>query len=169
METLEAIFTRRSVRHFTGKPVPPNLVNTLLRAAMYAPSARNQQEWHFVVITDREKLEEITLVHPYAQSLKEAALAVLVCADESIQPDPGYWSLDCAAAMQNLLLAAHASGLGAVWLGVSPRKERMDAIRRVTGLPDGIQPVALAAIGWPAEMPTTEERFKEERVHTNQF
>jgi nitroreductase len=114
MDAIQAILTRRSIRQYTQAPVPTELVETLLRAASSAPSAGNRQPWQFAVIRDRAKLDAIPGFHPHAEMVRSARLAILVCADASAQPDPGYWVQDCSAAMQNLLLAAHAQGLGAV-------------------------------------------------------
>jgi len=115
MDAIEAILTRRSIRRFRDEPVSDDLIETLLRAAMAAPSAGNQQPWHFVVIRDRETLDTTSTVHPYATMAAEAALAIVVCGDTTLEMHKGFWVQDCAAAIQNLLLAAHASGLGAVW------------------------------------------------------
>jgi nitroreductase len=124
MDAIEAILGRRSIRSYTDKPVAKETVQQLLEAAMAAPSAGNQQPWHFVVVDDRALLEKITTVHPYAQMAKSAQLGILVCGDLSLEMHQGYWVQDCAAATENLLVAAHALGLGAVWTGVHPRSER---------------------------------------------
>ena len=116
MNTLDAIRTRRSVRKYAAgrKPVAPETVRILLEAAMAAPSAGNQQPWHFVVVDDPAILDQIPAIHPFAQMAREAPLAVLVCGDTSLEKHKGYWVQDCAAAVENLLLAAHDQGLGAV-------------------------------------------------------
>jgi nitroreductase len=137
----------------------------LLIAGMYAPSARNQQPWHFLVVRDRSTLERIRSVHPYASMLSGAALAILVCGDETLELSRGYWSVDCAAATQNILLAAHAVGLGAVWLGVYPREERQESIREIFGLPTHIHPFSLVSVGRPAEEKSMPDRVREDRVH----
>ncbi len=164
MDTLLAIRTRRSIRQFLSDPVPPDAVETLLRAAMQAPSSKNLQPWHFVTVTGREALDAFTAYHPHAAMLKQAPLAILVCGDRSIQPIDGYLALDCAAATQNVLLAAHALGLGAVWLGVYPREERIAETRRLFGLPEPILPIAMVAVGRPGEAKTPADRFNPERV-----
>jgi nitroreductase len=165
METLEAIFTRRSIRKFTGQEVPETIVETLLKAAMYAPSAKNEQPWHFVVIRRRATLDEIQKFHPYSKMLAQAQLAILVCGDEKQEKSPGYWVIDCAAATENILLAAHGLGLGAVWLGIHPRLERVDLIIKLFDLPVHIHPHSMVALGWPAEIPSQPERFLPERIH----
>jgi len=114
MEVLEAIHTRRSIRKFQSQPVPDELVTVFLAAAMSAPSAGNQQPWQFVVITDPELLGQVPSINPYAAMAEKAPLAVLVCGDLALERFPGFWVQDCAAAVQNLLLAVHSHGLGAV-------------------------------------------------------
>jgi nitroreductase len=167
MDTLEAIHTRRSIRTYLDKPVPEGLITKLMAAAMAAPSARNQQPWEFVVITDREILRAITSINPYAQMAKNAPLAILVCGNLQVETSPGYWVVDCAAAVQNLLLCAHASGLGGVWTGTYPNEERMDGYTELLNLPEYILPHTLVVLGYPAEQPTHQDRFKPERIHYN--
>ncbi len=166
---IDAILKRRSIRKYSPEPVNKSDVELLLTAAMYAPSARNEQPWHFVVIDDRDLLERIRRVHPYASMLSGAALAILVCGDEHLELSKGYWPVDCSAATQNILLAAHALGLGAVWLGVYPRQERQSAIRGIFSLPVHIHPFALISIGHPAEEKGVPDRFKESRIRWNEW
>jgi nitroreductase len=165
METIEAILTRRSVRHYTDQPVSKETIETLLKCGMYAPSASNKQPWHFVVINDKKIMGEITAFHPHSKMLAEAQLAILVCGDEEKALAPGYIAVDCSAATENILLAAHGLGLGACWLGIHPREERISAIRQIVGLPDKIHPVSLISIGYPAKQPSTPERFDASRIH----
>ncbi|MFO7925004.1 MAG: nitroreductase family protein [Bacteroidales bacterium] len=169
MEATEALFTRRSIRKFKPVPVPDDQLNTILKAGMYAPSARNEQPWHFIVTNKEDLKEKLMKAHPYASMLSEAPLAILVCADTDLELSTGYWPIDCAAATQNILLAAHANGIGSVWLGVHPRRERKDAIRNIFDLPGNIEPFALIALGYPAEEKEKPERFKENRIHINEW
>lgn len=163
--TLTALFARRSIRRFTSGPVADHQLDTLLRAAMAAPSAGNQQPWQFVVIRRRQLLEAVPGIHPYAAMVPEAALAILVCGDLDGARYPDYWVQDCAAATENLLLAAQDLGLGAVWCGVYPTMERVAAFRRLLDIPPSIIPMALVAIGCPAERKPPADRFRAERVH----
>lgn len=165
METIEAIMTRRSIRKYTDKSVPDELVKQLLQAAMAAPSASNEQPWHFVVIKDRKILNEVPSFHPWSHMLKEAALAILVCIDPQLEISKGRGVLDCSAATQNILLAAHALGLGAVWLGIYPVEERMNGMRKLVGLPQGVIPLSLVSLGYPNEKLKKEDRFIADRVH----
>ena len=166
---IDAILMRRSIRRYSSEPVNKSDIDLLLTAAMYAPSARNEQPWHFIVIDDRSLLEQIRRVHPYASMLSGAPLAILVCGDEKLELSKGYWPVDCSAATQNMLLAAHALGLGAVWLGVYPRRERQSDIRKIFNLPAHVQPFALISIGHPAEEKGVPERFKEDRIRWNNW
>lgn len=163
MEAMEAILTRRSIRRYTAEPVSDELIKELLQAAMSAPSAGNQQDWHFVVIRSRQVLDEVGRVHPHAP-VAGAPLAILVCGDLQRESRQGFWVQDCAAATQNLLLAAHARGLGAVWCGCYPREERVAGLRRILGLPDHIMPLALVVIGYPAEKKGREDRYDPAKV-----
>lgn len=165
MDTFEAIRTRRSIRRFLDSPVPEDVLESLLCSAMYAPSACNQQPWQFVVIKDRQLLREVPKINPYAAMAADAPVAILVCGDSSLEKVPGYWVVDCSAAVQNLLLAAHALGLGAVWTGVYPQQERVEAFRGLLGLPQNVTPHSLIPLGYPAEQPPQEERYHTDRVH----
>lgn len=169
METLKAISTRRSIRQFTSQEISEDLVEKILRAGMQAPSARNYQPWHFTVITDRKLLDKIPQVHPYAKMMYQATLAILVCGDLKLEKSVEYCAINCSAATQNILLAAHDLGLGAVWLGVYPREERIKGLAKVFNLPDHIVPISLIACGYPAEKIDAEDRFKKERVHRNEW
>ena len=166
MQILDILKTRRSIRKYTSQEVPDEMIRNLLEAGMYAPSAGNQQPWHFVVIRQKETLQRVTDFHPNAKMLPGAQVAILVCGDHSLETKKGYWMVDCAAATQNILIAAHGMGLGAVWLGIYPREERMEGMRKLTGLPAHVDPFSLIAIGYPAEQkPVPSDRIKPERIH----
>jgi nitroreductase len=167
--TLEDILSRRSIRKFTGEPVSENDLKEILTAAMSAPSAGNEQPWHFVVINERGILDEIPKHHPYSAMVREAPLAVLVCADLDLETRPGYWVQDCAAATENLLLAVHAKGLGAVWLGVYPREERVKGLSGLLGLPERVVPFSLVPVGRPAEKKPPADRYDPARIHFNRW
>ncbi len=169
METLEAIHTRRSVRKYTDRQVPRELVTELLRAAMSAPSAVNSQPWIFIVVDDRKLLEEIPTFSPYAAMCREASLAILICGDTTQEKISGFWVQDCSAAIQNLLLAAHDCGLGAVWTGIYPMKDRIEGFRKVFELPEHVIPLALVPVGYPAQEPKPQDRYREEKVYYNKY
>ena len=165
MEAMDAILSRRSIRKYTEQPVPDDAIDELLKAAMSAPSAGNQQPWQFVVIRERGILDEIPKYHPYSAMLKEASVAVLVCGDLKSERHKGYWVQDCSAATQNLLVAAQAKGLGAVWLGVHPREDRVAGIRKVLGLPEHVVPLSLVPVGHKGEEKPPANRYDASKVH----
>jgi nitroreductase len=167
MELFEAIHTRRSVRVYSPDPVPREVLEEVVAAAMQAPSAGNQQPWHFVIITDKEMLERASKVHPYIRMAAEAPAAILVCADLALEKFPGYWVQDCSAATQNLLLAAHAKGLGAVWTGIYPMHDRVDSFIKLIGTPPTIVPLALVVMGYSKDQAGRQERYRPDRVHWN--
>ncbi|MCK4806406.1 MAG: nitroreductase family protein [Candidatus Aegiribacteria sp.] len=166
---LKEIRQRRSIRKYENRPIPDNILESLLRSAMQAPSARNMQPWEFVVVKDRDILRRIPDYHPYSSMVPGAGAAILVCGNAELQDEPGYIIQDCSAAVQNLLLEAVNQGLGAVWLGIFPRKERMEGMTELFSLPGNIIPVALVSVGYPAEKPGIEDRFAPEKVHYNRW
>jgi nitroreductase len=164
MNTLDAIFSRRSIRKFDGRPVGRAILLQILKAAMYAPSARNSQAWHFIVEEDRARLMQLARIHPYGKMLGEAGAAILVCGDRSIDDSLLYQVQNCSAATQNALLAAHALGVGAVWLGIQPREKRIQDMKEFFKLPGHVVPVSLIAIGHPLEQPAIPERFSPDKI-----
>ncbi|MCF8219820.1 MAG: nitroreductase family protein [Bacteroidales bacterium] len=165
MNLHDLILSRRSIRNFTEKPVEPEKINKMLEAAMYAPSARNYQPWHFVVIQKRLHLDRLSDIHPYAGMLETATAAILVCADKNLESNDSYNAQNAAAATQNILLSAHEDGIGSCWLGVYPREERMKNIADYIKLPEHVLPVTLIALGYPAEEKEQPERFLPDRIH----
>ncbi len=169
MNTQEAIFSRRSIRKFKEKAISKEQIQLLLKAAMQAPSAVNKQPWHFVVLTERKLMSAVTEFHQHAQMLHQAAAAILVVADPELAHDEGYWQQDCAAATQNILLAAHDLGLGAVWLGIYPREQRIIGLRNILNIPNALIPFSLVALGYPNEQKEKVNRFTNEKIHYNLF
>jgi nitroreductase len=169
MDTLNAIRTRRSIRRYLDQAVNKDLIQEMLSAAMQAPSARNQQPWHFVVIDDRTILGKIPEFMPNASMAAGAPLGILVCGDLDLEKSAGYWVVDCSAATENLLLAAHALGLGACWCGVFPREKRMEGLQKLLGLPKNVIAHSLVVVGHPAEQVHAENRYKADRVHHNRW
>jgi nitroreductase len=166
---VSTILSRRSVRKYTSESVTDDQVTELLKAAMSAPSAGNQQPWCFVVVRSQEVLERIPTVHPYAAMTPHASVVIAVCGDLTGMKYPGYWVQDCSAATENVLLAAHEMGLGAVWMGVYPTEERVEGVRQLLGLPEHIVPLSLVAVGYPAEFPPEVDRFDPSRVHHDRW
>jgi len=168
-EGMKLIMTRRSIRRYQDAPVSEGDVETLLRAAMAAPSAGNCQPWHFVVVRERETMRRIMDVHPYSKMLDHAPLCIAVVGDLSLEKHKGMWVQDCSAATQNILLAAHALGLGAVWLGVHPYEDRSTGVGEILGLPDGILCLSLIAVGHPAQHPEPADRYDPSRVRSERW
>lgn len=159
--TFSTILARRSIRKYTDAPVSPEDVRRLLEAAMAAPSANNECPWHFCVVTERAILDQLANEHPYGKMLYQAPLCIVVCAE----PVSDYWVQDCAAATQNILLAATELGLGSVWCGVHPNSDREHRVTDILGMPEHISPFCLIAIGHPAEYKKPRTQYQEERVH----
>lgn len=169
MDVLTAILSRRSVRVFEDRQVPNELRQKIMQAAMAAPSARNEQPWKFVMIDDREILKEIAARFPNAEPAQTAPFGILVCADTTLETSPGYWVIDCAAAAENIVLAAVGLGLGAVWTGVYPREDRVQGLREMLGIPEHVVPHSLILVGYPAEHPEPVDRFDPQRVYHNRW
>ena len=169
MEAIQAIMTRRSVRKFTEEPVSDAQLEVVLKAAMNAPSAGNEQPWRFVVVRDRDTLRRLSKATPFAGTLAEAGAGIVVCVDRRALKYPGFWLIDTSAATQNLLLAAHATGLGGVWIGVHPVWPFKAAVRRIVRLPRVVAAVSLVAIGHPAGVPMPVERYNPLFVHAERW
>jgi nitroreductase len=129
---MNAILNRRSIRKYKDIKVSDETIEQLLKAGMAAPSAGNEQPWEFVVLRDKEIMKKITEIHPYSQMLLSTDAAIVVCGDESKEVFKGFWVQDCSAAAENILIAAEDMGLGAVWLGVYPMADRVDAYKRTS-------------------------------------
>lgn len=169
MDIIQAIMTRRSIRKFKDKPVSDEQVKTILEAAMMAPSAGNAQPWQFIVVRDKETQAGIKEINPYAGMAVNAPLGILVCGDLSLEKFAGYWVQDCSAAVQNMLLAVHGIGLGAVWTGIHPIKEREEGFASLFNLPEHVIALAYVVIGYPDQAPESQSRFKPERVHDEKW
>lgn len=169
MDTMTAIRTRRSVRAFLPDDVPDSQLNELLAAAMSAPSAGNEQPWEFVVIREKATLSRIGDINRFARYAASAPLAILACGNMEHDKYGGFWIEDVSAATQNLLLAAHAMNLGAVWTGVYPVESRVQGFRALLGLPEHIVPMALVIAGHPRSRPEPENRFDATRIHKERW
>jgi len=165
MNVIEAIVSRRSIRKYTTEPVSDGDVEALLNAAMHAPSAVNEQPWHFVVVKDRETLAAIPQISATAPMVKYAPVAIVVCADKDLEKFPGLWVQDCSAATENMLLAATARGLGATWTAVYPFEDRVEGIKNLLNLPVNVIPLCVVPVGHPAETPVPVDRFNPSCIH----
>lgn len=167
-ETLKTIHNRKSVRTFSAQKVSKEQTEILLKAAMAAPSSKNNQPWCFYAITNPEMLKTLSERLPFAKMVANAPLAIVVCGDNTkgvTQPDQALnWALDCSAAAQNLLLAAESMGLGATWTGVFPYKDRVAAMQEILGLPSNIIPLNLIPVGYPAGDEKPKDKYKPENI-----
>lgn len=166
---LENIMTRTSVRQYTGKQIPADTVEILLKAAMAAPTAVNAQPWHFVVVNDPAKRKAIADVSSQiGDKIKTAGAVIVVCGDSNrfFKEQPEYWVQDCSAATENLLLAANACNLGAVWCGIYPDTERVEALRNALGLPANLIPLNVVPVGYPAAVNNPKDKWDSNKVTT---
>lgn len=171
---LENIASRKSVRSYTSEPISDELVEKLLKAGMAAPSAMNRQPWHFVVLNDRVVLDSLAARLKHAKMLSQAPLAIIVCAEtvytrtDGIVADNKFWQQDASAATQNILLAAEALGLGAVWTAASDG-ERSAIVREYLDLPQTVMPLCVIPIGYPAGNEEPKDKWKPEKIHYNKW
>ncbi|MFO7761440.1 MAG: nitroreductase family protein [Thermodesulfobacteriota bacterium] len=164
---LDFIFSRRSIRKYQDKEISGQILTDLLKAGMAAPSAVAKDPWHFMVIRSHSMLERVSRILPHGKMLREAGAGIIVCGDIEKAHDrqESYMLQDLSAATENILLAANVLGLGACWLGIHPRKERIEQIKELFSLPEKIIPMCGIALGWPAENPEPRSRYSSERVH----
>ena len=162
---MKEIFQRVSVRRFADRAVEDAKVEQVLRAAMAAPSAGNQQPWDFYVVTSKDKLQALSQVSPYAGCAAHAPMAIVSAYRQEGCRFPQYAQIDLAIAMENLWLEAHSLGLGGVWLGVAPEEDRMEKVEKILPIAPGQRAFAIFPLGYPAEENTQQDRFKAERIH----
>jgi len=167
MDIMTAILGRRSIRKYTEECASEEQIKALLKAAMSAPTAKHAREMRYIVVDDRATLDKVALLCPNAGMAAKAKLGILICADLSAEIVAGYWPQDCAAAMENLLLAAHGLGLGAVWTGIYPIAERVKIYKEIFELPENVMPQGFAVIGHPVEEKEPNNRYEEEFVFRN--
>lgn len=173
-EVLECIMTRASVRKYKPEAVNDSIVTAVLKAGMAAPSAANQQAWHFVVVTDQALKDTITDSFQWTKMVRECAFAVVVCGDMSKLFDGdretgGFWTLDCSAASENMLLAAHALGLGGVWCGIYPEEDRMAKLSAILNLPSNLRPLNILSFGYPETAASPKNKWDAGKVSYNRF
>lgn len=169
MDTFETIFTRRSIRAFTEQDISEVDITHILGAAMSAPSANNSQPWDFIVIRDKAARDAITLCTPYAGMAPKAPVCIVVCGDTTRGKSAGFWVQDCAAAMQNLLLAARALGIGSVWIGIHPVEDRVSAVKQLFSLPPHVIPLGIAVLGYPDQQFTEINRYDAAKIHNEKW
>ncbi|MDF2700363.1 MAG: nitroreductase [Haloplasmataceae bacterium] len=169
MNVLDAIYTRRSIRSFTGKVISDEELLSLLNAGFAAPSANNHQPWEFIVVKDQDKINEIVNIHPYSNYLPTAGCGIIVCGNKDSNSNLGLLVQDCSAAVENILLAAHGIKLGAVWCSIYPNEKISNGIVSIFNLPEHVIPIALVVVGDKAEDKEPEHRYDERKVHYNQW
>ncbi|NLY86114.1 MAG: nitroreductase family protein [Tissierellia bacterium] len=169
MNVLDAIFTRRSIRKFTGEPIKDEDLKLILKAGFQAPSAHNYEPREYVVVRDKQVLDKIADFHQYAKMLPKAGCGIVVCGDTTKQEDMGFLVEDCSASIQNMLLAAHGLGLGAVWCGLYSRQNLVEAMSETLNLPKHIIPIGLVVVGVKAQDKEPIDRYNEEKIHYDKW
>lgn len=169
MNILDAIFTRRSIRRFTGEPIKEEDLKIILKAGFQAPSAMNREPREYVVVRDEEAIEKISSYHPYAKMLPQAGSCIVVCGDRKKQPRDGFLAEDSSASIQNMLLASHGIGLGAVWCGLYPVEELMKPMVEILNLPDNIIPIGIVVVGVKDEEKDSIDRYDESKIHFDKW
>ena len=164
---MQTIAARRSIRKFTDQSIPVDLLKKLIASGMNAPSARNTQPWHFIIIKERDTINRMIEICPNGSLMKGADAAILVLGD--LNETDEMFVIDCAAAVQNILLAVHEEGLGACWIGVYPREHRVKGITELFELPGHIVPHSLIAVGYPAETKKPNNNYREDRVRIGKW
>lgn len=171
-QAYENILTRVSVRRYTTQPVSDQIISAILHAAMSAPSGVNKQPWEFIVVDDKELLAQLAEALPYAKMAAHAPVAIVVCGNKDRTlpgEDKVLWEQDCSAASENILLAAHALGLGGVWTCLYPHADRMDATKRILNIGDRLIPFNLIPIGYPEQPHEPMNKWNPARVHHNRL
>jgi nitroreductase len=162
-EVLDFICKRRSVRRFQKKPVPDEILEALMKAAMAAPSGNNAQPWEFVIVRDPKIKEDLSRVHSWVYMAAEAPAAVVVLGNKSSE----WWEDDCAAATENLLLAAANLGLGTVWCGI--KEDQARAVRKILGASGSMGVLCIVPLGYPAESPSPHTKYRKDKVHWDRY
>lgn len=166
---LNTIFERRSVRQYIDKPVETEKLQNVLKAAMYAPSAHNKQPWHFIVFDSKEKISDLRKLHPWGHPMDTAPIVIMVCGDTELEAEKGFYYTDCAASVENMLLAAKEQGLDTCWMGIFPNVEREKEFAKHLYLPSNIKPYALVSLGYSNAERSVPQRFHEDKIHYNEW
>jgi len=172
METTDvftALFTRRSVRKFSAVPIAAKEIRILLKAAMAAPSSENNHHRRYIVISDKEKLDLLADIHPSASPARQAAVAILVCADTAEKPQTLFWPQDCAASIENILLAGRALGIASLWCGIHPKEELEERFIQAFQLPDMVRPAGVVILGYPEQDFFEEKKDDPSHVFLNKW
>lgn len=169
MDAIDALFTRRSIRAYNDKEISQEDIETILRAAMSAPSAGGGNVCHYIVVRDRDLLKEVLKYHQYAHMLLQANAAIVVVSDPSLEKYPGRWPLNSSASTENMLIAATALGIGSCWVGFYPVEERMNGLRKIFNISDNLIPFAIVSLGYPAEHKKPHGELDSSIIHYNKW
>lgn len=170
--TLQVIHSRKSVRHFTDRPVSEADLETLVRAGMAAPTGKNLQPWSFFIVTDRDILDALAAELPTAKMVTDAPAAIVICGDLKLADTTtykNYWVMDCSAASENILLAAEAMGLGACWTASFPYEDRMETVRNNLNLPGHLIPLNVIPVGYPEGMESPKNKWMPSKIYRNRY
>lgn len=166
---MKEIFARRSIRKYSSEKVEEEKIKKIVKAGFAAPSCGNQRINHFIIIKDKEILNNIADIHGYAEALREADTAIAVCSNLEEELYQGFWVQDCAAAAENMITEAVHLGLGAVWLGVYPKERIIKDVNSILEIPEKVKVLSLIALGYPAEEKEASNRYLEAKVHFNKW
>ncbi len=169
MNTIDALLTRRTIRRYTDRPLAADTVHELVKLALQAPSAADARPWHLISVDDRGILKSLAGTMPGCDMLLEAPAAIVICGDPSLEKFEGFWPQDCSCAAMVVLLAAHERGLGACWIGLHPVADRARAVSEALKIPEGVIPLSMIALGYPAEELGVEDRYDEGKLHHNRW
>ncbi|HUZ18365.1 MAG TPA: nitroreductase family protein [Spirochaetia bacterium] len=165
-ERLRILFERRSIRVYSDQEISREEERSLLEAGMAAPSGSDRQPWRFITVRDRAHLEALSAAHPYGKMLAGAGLGIIVCGDPAISE---WWVQDCSACTENILVAAAALGLGAVWIGCHGRPEREQAVRDCLGVPEAIGILCVISVGHPGEKKQPRTQYDGQKLHSERW
>lgn len=163
------IFKRRSLRKYLDKEIEQEKINLILQAAMLAPTACNQREWEFIVVKDKKILEQLGKVTPYTTPVSIAPLAIIPVANKKLMARDDYWEQDMGAVCENILLEAVECGLGGVWLGIAPHKDKMNIVSKILDIPDNVLPFSIIALGYSPYELEERNKYEESKVHYNKY
>ncbi|HSL90338.1 MAG TPA: nitroreductase family protein [Ignavibacteriaceae bacterium] len=169
METIETLLTRRSIRKYKNQEIEKDKIDIILKSAMYAPSAMNLQAWHYVIIDDKNVLNETIKSIPHAELLIQTPAAILVCGDAAVEKNESWMIQNCSAAIQNILLAAHGLEIGTCWIAIHGMDEIVKNVSAQFKLPENVVPISLITLGYPDETVSAEDRFRKEKIHFNKW
>ncbi|MEM2960917.1 MAG: nitroreductase family protein [Candidatus Bathyarchaeia archaeon] len=165
MDVFEAVMGRRSIRRYLDKPVEEEKILKCLHAAIWAPSAHNSQHWNFIVVRDAETRRRLAEIHRWGKFMVESPVVVAVLGDPS---KSSFWREDSGAAVENMLLAAYAQGLGTCWMGVADTPFE-EPIKRILSVPEKLRVLCTVSLGYPAEKPIRGRDALSSKIHWEKY